>query len=186
IQLCYRDGVCNAPAQIEGGVKGQPVSATGPGNDTINLCPGFSAYLNATSNWTDTGHRYQWQMDVGSGWVNIPGANGPGYEYDGVANVDIRVIDTCANGTFTTSNTISIVISNVIYAPYATFGSAGYYMGFDNLWKTSSCLLPPFASDIPNDLSPDTYWGNSPPYGVNTWRIDTASFGTSGWPGNGG
>lgn len=173
IQFWKRSGCTGVgTAQIVAGFGDNPPTAA----PTINICPGYDVYFHASSNWTDTGHRYQWQIKVppATAFSNIPGEIGPGYVFNNSFNATVRLIDSCVTGggPALISNEIAINVSQNYYS----YTNTGYLMTFDNAWVSSSCLPAPFARDLP-----DIYWSNSPPYGTNTWRIDTASTGTSGW-----
>ncbi|MBS1589294.1 MAG: T9SS type A sorting domain-containing protein [Bacteroidetes bacterium] len=173
IQVIRRGNCSGTPnTDIVGGIElGPQTAGPAPLAASLTLCPGFSAYMGATSAAVDTGHRYQWQINTGSGWVNVVGANGPAYVYNGVQNATFRVIDTCVASSLwaISNNTIQVNVS----PDYTPLAAAGYLMSFDNAWKTSACLAAPLANNLPNDGGILNNWSTTPSSGYSTWRIDT-------------
>jgi hypothetical protein len=171
--------ICNPSAPgIVGGVGISPYSAgAGFPTNTIDLCPGFSAYMTTEAPNDTMWHYYQWQINNGTGWANIPGATNMGYVYQSNQGASFRVLDSCSGSAAATvsANTIQVVMNPPV-TYIAPNSATGYLMDFQTAWQTSACLLPPYARDLPG-----AGWANIDPYGFHTWRIDTTSTGTSGW-----
>lgn len=156
---------CVTGTDIVGGIEQGPrVAGPGLGN-IINLCPGYSAYMGATSPQDSTWHYYQWQTGPSAAgpWTNIPGATNMGYVYDGLATAFFRVLDSCIGSV--TSVPSSNVIQVSVNPNYIPLNTAGYVMTFNTAWQSSSCLPTNFSGDAPG-----AGWGTNDPYGFTSWK----------------
>lgn len=138
-----------------------------------NVCVGNIVYLSATSNQTSSGHGYQWQIapSAGGPWTSILGATNAGYNAEAFGSKFYRVVDTCISSGLTfTSTTFEVTAATMTNATL----SPDYFQSFE-AWNTM-CATGQYARDVPG-----TSWSNTPPSGLNTWRIDTSVAFTSGW-----
>lgn len=183
IQLWNMGGNCTGVAPtITARIFNAPDPQAGPApllSPTLITCPGYAVFLSAVTAATEKGHGYQWKMDDGTGWKNIPGATNAGYIFNGVGyTAQFKLIDTCLFSNLYDS-------SNIITVNYTTnfnaYNALGYVTTFDNTWQSSSCITAPYARDLPASTGGIANWSNDPPYGYTTWRIDTTTVGTSLW-----
>lgn len=163
---------CLAGPDIIGGVEQEPYSAgPGFGPNTINICPGYSAYMGGVSQADSNMHYYQWQINNGTGWVNIPGATNIGYVYDGVISATFRLMDSCAGSAAAVPSTNTLQVN--VSPNYLPLTTAGYVMTFEPLWQQSPCLPAHFAPTGGSGDMPGANWSSNDPYGFYSWRVDS-------------
>lgn len=93
---------------------GTPAAANTTATVT-DVCPTGSTVLGATSTFFEQGMTRQWQMNDGTGWVNVIGATGPTLTQSNLADtMQYQLIATCTNSGLSTSTTpITINLQNL-------------------------------------------------------------------------
>lgn len=110
---------------------GEPAAGTTLATVT-DVCPNGSTVLSATSNYFEAGMSRQWQINDGTGWVDVPGATGPTLSQSNLTDtIEYQMIVTCANSGLSTATTPITI--NLQEPPVVTL----------NLTSVAACLGDP-------------------------------------------